>query len=202
MGAANSPKMLISTCQSTGCPKPEDQFHYYEGGRGGWLYKENNKVRGWNDVFTVHIPPLSSTHTYDFVVLTSLTHPRKILLLVYWKIGNRKRQRLIITPTYIATSVTYLFKGIVCILLLVLCRQVIDVQAEIEQLWSPLHSSLEVMNKVQLELRQMQLDRQRDIWTQMVSLLVTCFLSRHFVTFWSCPSIRNWAESNLWCSQY
>jgi hypothetical protein len=26
--------------------------------------------------------PLSSTHTYDFVVLTSLTHPRKIILVV------------------------------------------------------------------------------------------------------------------------
>lgn len=46
-------------------------------------------------------------------------------------------------------------------------QQVIDVQAEIEQLWSPLRSSLQVMNRVQLELRQMQLDRQHDVWTQM-----------------------------------
>ncbi|PNF29865.1 hypothetical protein B7P43_G09538 [Cryptotermes secundus] len=46
-------------------------------------------------------------------------------------------------------------------------QQVVDVQAEIEQLWNPLRSSLQVMNKVQMELRQMQLDRQRDIWVQM-----------------------------------
>jgi hypothetical protein len=33
------------------------------------------------NVFTVHIP-LSAPHTYDFVVLTSLTHPIKILFVV------------------------------------------------------------------------------------------------------------------------
>jgi hypothetical protein len=37
----------------------------------------------------MYIFPLSSTHTYDFVVLTSLTHPRKILLIVL-QIKNRK----------------------------------------------------------------------------------------------------------------
>lgn len=52
------------------------------------------------------------------------------------------------------------------------CRQVIDVQAETEQLWSPLQVALQVMNKIQTELRQTQLDRQRDIWMQMVSLHV------------------------------
>jgi hypothetical protein len=44
-----------------------------------WLYKENNKLRDWRNVFTLHIPPWAP-HTYDFVVLTSLTHPRKIVL--------------------------------------------------------------------------------------------------------------------------
>lgn len=57
-----------------------------------------------------------------------------------------------------------------CSLWLLSCRQVIDVQAEIEQLWSPLQAALQVMNKIQTELRQTQLDRQRDIWMQMVSL--------------------------------
>lgn len=52
------------------------------------------------------------------------------------------------------------------------CRQVIDVQAETEQLWNPLQAALQVMNKVQTELRQIQLDRQRDIWMQVVSLHV------------------------------
>jgi hypothetical protein len=38
-----------------------------------WLYKENNKL--------FYIFPLSSTHTYDFVVLTSVTHPRTFFWL-------------------------------------------------------------------------------------------------------------------------
>jgi hypothetical protein len=67
--------------------------------RGGlislWLYKENNKLRDWKHVFTSHIPPWDP-HTYDFVVLTSLTHPRKILLVVL-QIG---KARLLSTPTY------------------------------------------------------------------------------------------------------
>lgn len=46
-------------------------------------------------------------------------------------------------------------------------RQVIDVQTEIQQLWSPLQSSLQVMDKIQTELIQTQLDRQRDVWMQM-----------------------------------
>jgi hypothetical protein len=33
------------------------------------------------NVFTLHIPPWAP-YTYDFVVLTSLTHPRKIILVV------------------------------------------------------------------------------------------------------------------------
>jgi hypothetical protein len=61
--------------------------------RGGgvislWLYKENNKLRDWKNVFTLHIPPWAP-HTYDFVVLTSSTHPRKILLVVL-QIGRAK----------------------------------------------------------------------------------------------------------------
>jgi hypothetical protein len=54
--------------------------------RGGlislWLNKENNKLRDWKEnVFTLHIPPWDP-HIYDFVVLTSLTHPRKFILAV------------------------------------------------------------------------------------------------------------------------
>jgi hypothetical protein len=53
--------------------------------RGGlislWLYKENNKLWDWKNIFTLHIPPWAA-HTYDFLVLTSLAHPRKILLFV------------------------------------------------------------------------------------------------------------------------
>jgi hypothetical protein len=58
-----------------------------------WLYKENNRLRDWKNVFTVHIPPWGP-HAYDFVVLTSLTHPRKILLVVLqivkYEIGKAK----------------------------------------------------------------------------------------------------------------
>jgi hypothetical protein len=55
-----------------------------------WLHKEINKLRDWKNIF-IHIPPWAP-HTYDFVVLTSLTHPRKILLFVLqiWKIGKAK----------------------------------------------------------------------------------------------------------------
>jgi hypothetical protein len=51
-----------------------------------WLYKENNELRDWENVFTLHIPPWAP-NTYDFFVLTSLTHPREILLVVLqtWK---------------------------------------------------------------------------------------------------------------------
>jgi hypothetical protein len=64
---------------------------------GFWLYEENNKLRGWKNIFTRHIPPWAP-HTYDFVVLTSLTHPRKFL---FGYAANRKSQRLISTPTYL-----------------------------------------------------------------------------------------------------
>jgi hypothetical protein len=70
----------------------------YEGLISLWLCKENKKLRDWKNIFTLHIPPWAP-HTYGFVVPTSLTHPRKILLVVL-QIGNRKSQRLISTPTY------------------------------------------------------------------------------------------------------
>jgi hypothetical protein len=53
-----------------------------------WFYKENNKLQAWKNVFTLHIPPWAP-HTYEFIVLTSLTHPRKILFAVL-QIGKAK----------------------------------------------------------------------------------------------------------------
>jgi hypothetical protein len=53
-----------------------------------WLYEENNKLQDLKNIFTLHIPPWAP-HTYDFVVITSLTHPRKIILVVK-KIGKAK----------------------------------------------------------------------------------------------------------------
>jgi hypothetical protein len=41
--------------------------------------KEDNKLRDWKNVFTLDIP--LELHTL-MTVLTSLTHPRKILLVV------------------------------------------------------------------------------------------------------------------------
>jgi hypothetical protein len=61
-----------------------------------WLYKESNKLLDWKNVFTLHIPPWGK-HTYNFVALTSLTHPRKILLVVL-QTGKYEIQRLISTP--------------------------------------------------------------------------------------------------------
>jgi hypothetical protein len=62
---------------------------YLRGGADKSLaYKENNKLRYWKNVFTLHIPPWAP-HTYDFVVLTSLTHPSEILLVML-QIGKAK----------------------------------------------------------------------------------------------------------------
>jgi hypothetical protein len=44
------------------------------------LYKKN-QLQDWKNVFTLHIPPWA-LHAYNFVVLTSLAHQRKILLVV------------------------------------------------------------------------------------------------------------------------
>jgi hypothetical protein len=63
-------------------------FKYEWGLISLWLYKENNKLRDWKHVFTLHIPPWTP-HTYDFVVVISLTHPRKILLVAL-QVGKAK----------------------------------------------------------------------------------------------------------------
>jgi hypothetical protein len=68
-----------------------------------WLYKDNNKLRDWKNVFTLHIPPLSSTHTYDFFVLTSLAHPRRILLVVL-QIGKAKNSSAPLIIAYFSCS--------------------------------------------------------------------------------------------------
>jgi hypothetical protein len=64
---------------------------YYSHEQGGlvspWLYKENNKLQDWKNVFTLWVP-----HTYDFIVLTSLTHPRKIVLVVL-QIGKQEEPK-------------------------------------------------------------------------------------------------------------
>jgi hypothetical protein len=62
--------------------------HIWGGLRSLWFYKENNKLQDWKNVFISYIPPWTP-HTYDFVVLTSLTRPRKILLVVL-KIGKQE----------------------------------------------------------------------------------------------------------------
>jgi hypothetical protein len=56
------------------------KFHKLPYTRGGlislWLYKENNKLRDWKNVFTLHIPPWAP-YTYDFLVLNSSAQPKK-----------------------------------------------------------------------------------------------------------------------------
>jgi hypothetical protein len=74
----------------------------YEGGLISlWLYKENDNPQDWKKCIYSTSSPWAP-HIYDFVVLTSLTHPRKMLSVVLqttcgW---NKKSQRLISTPTY------------------------------------------------------------------------------------------------------
>jgi hypothetical protein len=47
-----------------------------------WHYKENNKLQDLKNIFALYIPSWAP-HTNDFVVLTSLTHSRKIFSLSY-----------------------------------------------------------------------------------------------------------------------
>jgi hypothetical protein len=47
-----------------------------------WLYKENKLCNWKKKTQLLYIFSLWAPHTYDFVVVTSLTHPRKIILFV------------------------------------------------------------------------------------------------------------------------
>jgi hypothetical protein len=97
-------------------PNAEQQQHLWAVGPGSWRtnnieescssklvvtqalmkFPETYETQG---SFTLHIPSWAPL-IYDFVVLTSLTHPRKIIFCaVNGKIGNSKSQRLISTPT-------------------------------------------------------------------------------------------------------
>jgi hypothetical protein len=64
-----------------------------------WLYKENHKLRDWKNVFTYS--PLSSTHLWlrcsNFF---NLSKKNSFVCAANRKIGNRKRQRLLSTPTH------------------------------------------------------------------------------------------------------
>jgi hypothetical protein len=66
-----------------------------------WLYKKKTRSYGIEkkNVFTLHIPPWAP-HTYEFIVLTPLTHPRKIILVLL-QIGKDKK-------TYQHPYVTYI----------------------------------------------------------------------------------------------
>jgi hypothetical protein len=72
--------------------------------RGGlislWLYKENNYLRDWKNVFTYS--PLSSTHLW--LRYSNFFNPSKKKYFgsaANRKIGNRKSKRLISTLTYV-----------------------------------------------------------------------------------------------------
>jgi hypothetical protein len=78
-----------------GNPCPEGSGYIRGGLISLWLYNENKRLRGWKNVFTLYIPPWAS-NTYDFVVPTSSTHPRKILLIML-QIG--KSQKLLSITT-------------------------------------------------------------------------------------------------------
>jgi hypothetical protein len=47
-----------------------------------WLSRENDKLRDGKKKCIYSTYSLLAPHTYDFVVLTYLTHPRKIVLVV------------------------------------------------------------------------------------------------------------------------
>jgi hypothetical protein len=55
-------------------------------------------------IYSTYSPPPRAPHTYDFVVLTLLTHPRKILLVVL-QIGKQEKPK-----TYQHTYVKFIVK--------------------------------------------------------------------------------------------
>jgi hypothetical protein len=63
-----------------------------------WLYNENNKLWDWKNVFTLHIPPLSSTHLW--LHCSNFFNPSK--KNSFGCAANRKSQRLIGSPMYYA----------------------------------------------------------------------------------------------------
>jgi hypothetical protein len=66
-----------------------------------WLYKENEKLRDWKNVFIPHIPPLSSTHlwlrSFNFF---DTSKKNSLVVLQTSRRWNRKSRRLISTPRY------------------------------------------------------------------------------------------------------
>jgi hypothetical protein len=89
-GDLRSLTLLQQNLPPTALLPPYFQNYYYfcGGADKSLVYKENNKLQNCKNVFTLHNPPWAP-HTYDFVVLGSLTHPRKILLVVL-QIGKAK----------------------------------------------------------------------------------------------------------------
>jgi hypothetical protein len=66
------------------CPNCVRTFQLHPVYMRGWLvfgFIKKTTNYGIKKVFTLHIPPWAP-HTYDFVVLTSLTHTRKIIFVV------------------------------------------------------------------------------------------------------------------------
>jgi hypothetical protein len=70
------------------------------------------------NLFALHISPWAP-HTYDFVVLTSLTHPKKIILVVL-QIGKAKD---LLAPLRNTISLFSWFRATVNKLLRKVCRQ-------------------------------------------------------------------------------
>jgi hypothetical protein len=69
----------------------------------GWYVFDYIKKTSYRiEKIYLHIPPWAP-HTYDFLVLIPLTHPRKILFLVL-KIRNKESQILNSTLTYTEAS--------------------------------------------------------------------------------------------------
>jgi hypothetical protein len=65
-----------------GCPTIHGASMDVRRGAKVFGFIKKTTSHGIENMYLFYIFPLSSTHTYDFVVLTSLTHSRKILLVV------------------------------------------------------------------------------------------------------------------------
>jgi hypothetical protein len=87
---------VVSACFSCGFPDFNAPLIW-----GGlislWLYKENSKLLDWK-LYLLYIFPLSSTHLW--LRCSNFFNDSRNILVVVLRIGNRKSQRLISTPTY------------------------------------------------------------------------------------------------------
>jgi hypothetical protein len=103
----NSPRLCLLVVSCFHQPFKQCAYCMREGGGAGKSLASWKKEQATGLKKCIYSPyPPWAPHTYNFVVLTSLTYPRKIMLFVL-QIGKWKSQRFISTPTYLPPASIY-----------------------------------------------------------------------------------------------